>query len=147
MNHFFESMPNFWWTGASRILKIQWFPLSILIFRQKSCFLGPTIFKIPQPTWYQYRCPSFQNSNQNNKDITLNALNLNTLNLNGDLTENRRPSKFVDRKNVKHRNGSRSTNPSTNPSRSPSYFTEDDPEVFIINGNTGCRVFKRGVQN
>ena len=35
--------------GAPRILKIQWFPLSILIFGQKSCFLGPTIFKIPQP--------------------------------------------------------------------------------------------------
>ena len=74
----------------------------------------------------------FQNTNQNNKDITLNALNLNALNLNVDLPENRRPSKFVDRKNVKHRNGSRSTNPSTNPSRSPSYFTEDDPEVFIM---------------
>ena len=28
--------------------KIQRFPLSILIFGQKSCFLGPTIFKIPQ---------------------------------------------------------------------------------------------------
>ena len=35
-------MPNFWWTGAPFILKIQWFPLSILIFGQKSCFLGPT---------------------------------------------------------------------------------------------------------
>ena len=34
---------NFW---------IQWFPLSILIFGQKSCFLGPTIFEIPQPNWY-----------------------------------------------------------------------------------------------
>ena len=31
------------------ILKIQWFPLSILIFGRKSCFLGPIIFKIPQP--------------------------------------------------------------------------------------------------
>ena len=68
----------------------------------------------------------FQNTNQNNKDITLNALNLSV-----DLTENRRPSKFVDRKNCRHRNGSRSTNPSTNPSRSTSYFTEDDPEVFL----------------
>ena len=29
-------------------LKMQWFPLSILIFGQKSCFLGPIIFKIPQ---------------------------------------------------------------------------------------------------
>ena len=45
-------MPNFWRTGAPRILKIQWFPLSILISGQKSCFLGPTIFKIPQPNWY-----------------------------------------------------------------------------------------------
>ena len=35
-----------------RILKIQWFPFSILIFGQKICFLGPTIFKIPQPNWY-----------------------------------------------------------------------------------------------
>ena len=65
----------------------------------------------------------FQNTNQNNKDITLNALNLHV-----DLTEStRRPSKFVDRKNGRHRNGSRSTNPS----RSPSYFTEDDPEVCM----------------
>ena len=47
-------MPNFWWTGALHILKIQWFPLSLLIFGQKSCFLGPTIFKIPQPNWYYY---------------------------------------------------------------------------------------------
>ena len=37
-------MPIFWQTGAPHILKIQWFPLSILIFGQKSCFLGPTIF-------------------------------------------------------------------------------------------------------
>ena len=64
----------------------------------------------------------FQNSNQNGNDITLNALNLSV-----DLTESRRPSKFVDKKNAKHRNGSRSTNPS----RSQSYFTEDDPEVCI----------------
>ena len=45
-------MSNFWRTGAPRILKIQWFPLSILIFGQNFCFLGPTIFKIPQPNWY-----------------------------------------------------------------------------------------------
>jgi hypothetical protein len=25
------------------------FPLSMLIFGQKPCFLGPTIFEIPQP--------------------------------------------------------------------------------------------------
>ena len=51
---FSKIMPNFWQTGAPHILKIQWFPLSILIFGQKSCFLGPTIFKIPQPNWYYY---------------------------------------------------------------------------------------------
>ena len=28
------------------------FPLSLLILGQKSCFLGPNIFKIPQPNWY-----------------------------------------------------------------------------------------------
>ena len=33
-------MPNFWLTGAPRILKIQWFPSSILIFVLKSCFFG-----------------------------------------------------------------------------------------------------------
>ena len=49
---FSKSMPNFWWTGAPRILKIQSFPLSILIFGQKSYFLWPTISKIPQPNWY-----------------------------------------------------------------------------------------------
>ena len=27
-------------------------PLSMLILDQISCFLGPTIFKIPQPNWY-----------------------------------------------------------------------------------------------
>ena len=42
---------TFWETGAPRILKIQRFPLSLLIFVQKSCFLGPTIFEIPQPNW------------------------------------------------------------------------------------------------
>ena len=50
-NLFSKIMSNFWQTGAPSILKILWFPLSILIFGQKSCFLGPTIFKIPQPNW------------------------------------------------------------------------------------------------
>ena len=49
---FSKIIPNFWQIGAPGILKIQWFPLSILIFGQKSCFFGPTIFKIPQPNWY-----------------------------------------------------------------------------------------------
>ena len=31
--------------------QIQWFPLSTLIFGQQSCFLGPTIFNIPQTNW------------------------------------------------------------------------------------------------
>ena len=51
---FSKIMPNFWRTGAPRIFKIQWFPLSILIFGQQSCFWEPTIFKIPQPNWYYY---------------------------------------------------------------------------------------------
>ena len=28
------------------------FPLSMFILGQKSCFLGPTIFEIPQPNWH-----------------------------------------------------------------------------------------------
>ena len=47
-------MPNFCRTGAPHILKIQWLPLSILIFGQNSCFLGPTTFKLPQPNWHYY---------------------------------------------------------------------------------------------
>ena len=47
-------MPNFWQTGTPHILKIQWFPLIVLILGQKSCYLGPTIFKIPHPNWCQY---------------------------------------------------------------------------------------------
>jgi hypothetical protein len=46
--YFLKIMPYFWQSGAPCILKIQWFPLSIFIFG----FLGPTIFKIPQPNWY-----------------------------------------------------------------------------------------------
>ena len=49
---FSKIMSNFWWTVTPCILKILWFPLSILIFGQKSWCLGPTIFKIPQPNWY-----------------------------------------------------------------------------------------------
>ena len=61
-NSFFKSVDELWFIKKCQkrtfkvnflcILKIQWFPLSILIFGQKSCFLGPTIFKIPQPNWY-----------------------------------------------------------------------------------------------
>ena len=45
-------MPNFWRTGAPRILKIQRFPLNMAWSWQKACILGPTIFKIPQPNWH-----------------------------------------------------------------------------------------------
>ena len=41
---FSKIMPNFWRTGIPCNHKMQWFPLSMLIFGQKSCFLGPTIF-------------------------------------------------------------------------------------------------------
>ena len=51
-------MPNFQQAGAPRILKIQWFHLNILIFGQKSAFLGPSIFKIPQPNWHYFTCLS-----------------------------------------------------------------------------------------
>ena len=49
---FSKIMPNFWRTGAPSSLKIQRFPLSMLILGQKPCILGPTIFKIPQPNWH-----------------------------------------------------------------------------------------------
>ena len=45
-------------------------PLSMLILGQKSCFLGPTIFKIPQPNWYYCvhgRCQSCLQSWWNEK--------------------------------------------------------------------------------
>ena len=66
-------MPNFWQTGAPHILNIQWFPLRILIFGQKSCFLGPTIFKIPQPNWYYCARTllSFWHSYMNIRDIKM----------------------------------------------------------------------------
>ena len=47
-------MPNFWRTGAPRILKIQRFTLSMSILGQKACILGPTIFRIPQPNWHYW---------------------------------------------------------------------------------------------
>ena len=58
---FSKIMPNFWRTCAPRILKIQWFPLSILIFGQNFCFSGPTIFKIPQPNRYYYVSSMYTN--------------------------------------------------------------------------------------
>ena len=32
--------------------KIKWNPWNLVITLQKSCFLGPTIFEIPQPNWF-----------------------------------------------------------------------------------------------
>ena len=42
----------FWQTVIHRPIFFKLFPLSFLILGQKTCFLGPTIFKIPQPNWY-----------------------------------------------------------------------------------------------
>ena len=47
---------TFWRTVIHCIHKIQWFPFSMLILGQRPCFLGPTIFEIPQPNWYHYKC-------------------------------------------------------------------------------------------
>ena len=51
---FSKIMPNFWWTVSHRRIFLKKFPLSMLILGQKSCILGPTIFKIPQPNWHYY---------------------------------------------------------------------------------------------
>ena len=56
-----------------------------------------------------------------------------------DGLDHRRPSKFVDRRNG-HRNGSRSTNQTVS-SRSPSYFTEDDPQVFMYSFTIKLLIF------
>ena len=82
-------MPNFWRTGAPIILKIQWFPLSILIFGQKSCFLGPTIFKIPQPNWHYY-------VHTMNYQILLACIHLYFLYLNRETRRLRRNKYFQD---------------------------------------------------
>ena len=34
--------------------KIKWNPWNLVTTLQKSCFLGPPIFEIPQPNWYYY---------------------------------------------------------------------------------------------
>ena len=45
---------TFWRTVIHVRIFLKNFPLSMLILGQKSSFLGPTIFKIPQPNWYYY---------------------------------------------------------------------------------------------
>ena len=42
------------------------FPLSMLILGQKACFLGPTIFEVPQPNWHYYLCYSIIVSSNGN---------------------------------------------------------------------------------
>ena len=42
----------FWRTIIERRIVLKQFPLSMSILGQKSCILGPTIFKIPQPNWH-----------------------------------------------------------------------------------------------
>ena len=69
MIFFFEKIPSifdienwlwkydfstFWRTIIHRMIVLKKFPLSMLILGQKSCILGPTIFKIPQPNWHYY---------------------------------------------------------------------------------------------
>jgi hypothetical protein len=50
--HFISKfMPYFWRTGAPRILKIQWYPLSTLIFGQKS-----EMEKLISTDWIFSRC-------------------------------------------------------------------------------------------
>ena len=65
---FWKNSTNFWhpkltlkvrfWHFLMNLIhrRIFWkmFPLNMLILDQKSCFLGPTIFKIPQPNWYYW---------------------------------------------------------------------------------------------
>ena len=43
---------TFWRTIIHRRIVLKQFPLSMLILGQKSCILGPTILKIPQPNWH-----------------------------------------------------------------------------------------------
>ena len=45
---------TFWQTINHCRIVLKQFPLSMLILGQKSCILGPTIFKIPQPNCHYY---------------------------------------------------------------------------------------------
>ena len=51
--HFPRSCPTFEKLSFIVLKKPQWFPCNLLIFGQKSCFIGPTVFEIPQPKWHQ----------------------------------------------------------------------------------------------
>ena len=46
--HFCELL----WPRAPPFQKIKWNPWNLVTILQKSYFLGPTIFEIPQPNWY-----------------------------------------------------------------------------------------------
>ena len=52
VNFITKIMPNFWRTDIHRLHCFIFFPSSMLIFAQTFCFLGPTIFEIPQPNGY-----------------------------------------------------------------------------------------------
>ena len=54
---------TFWWTIIHRRIVLWQFSLSMLILGQKSCIIGPTIFKIPQPNWHYYIYPYYFHEN------------------------------------------------------------------------------------
>ena len=47
---------TFWRIIIHCRIVLKQFPLSKLILGQKSCILGPTIFKITEPNWHYYVC-------------------------------------------------------------------------------------------
>ena len=54
MTYFSHMLALFWWTVIHYIHKTQWFPLSMLMFSQESCFFGHSIFEIP--LWPKWKC-------------------------------------------------------------------------------------------
>ena len=55
--------------------KIKWNPWNLVTTLQKSCFLGPTIFEIPQPNWY-YSVrpkPGFGIGNRNQDQVSVSV--------------------------------------------------------------------------
>ena len=47
-------LSKFWKLHNLETQKIKWNPWNLVTTLRKSCFLGPTIFEIPQPNWYYY---------------------------------------------------------------------------------------------
>ena len=50
----FRHFLTHWCSPYSQNTMVSFEYLSILFFGQKCCFLGPTIFKIPKPSWHYY---------------------------------------------------------------------------------------------